>query len=84
MSDFQSFPISTPKLLCNNFRRSYVAICDYYDQRYKDEVVWDIEHIYFTHDLHEIRLEDFSHLPVKYGFYLFTIHVCHSFFIEIK
>uniref|UniRef100_A0A914Y306 CARMIL pleckstrin homology domain-containing protein n=1 Tax=Panagrolaimus superbus TaxID=310955 RepID=A0A914Y306_9BILA len=65
LSDFQTFPISTPKLLCNNFRRSYVAICDYYDQRYKDEVVWDIEHIYFTHDLHEIRLEDFVHLPVK-------------------
>uniref|UniRef100_A0A7E4ZZG2 Carm_PH domain-containing protein n=1 Tax=Panagrellus redivivus TaxID=6233 RepID=A0A7E4ZZG2_PANRE len=65
VSEFASFPESTPKLLCNNFRRSYVAICDYYDQRYKDEVVWDFEHIYFTHDLHEIRLEDFTHLPIK-------------------
>ena len=65
LNEFSNLPESTPKLLCNNFRRSYVAICDYYDQRYKDEVVWDFEHIYFTHDLHEIRLEDFVHLSIK-------------------
>ena len=65
LNEFSNLPESTPKLLCNNIRRSYVAICDYYDQRYRDEVVWDFENIYFTHDLHEIRLEDFIHLTVK-------------------
>lgn len=65
LNEFCNYPVSTPKLLCNNFRRSYVTICDYYEQSYKDEVVWDFEHIYFTHDLHEIRLEDFVHLSLK-------------------
>lgn len=40
LNSFNSLPSSTPDLPCNNFRRSYVAFCDYYDQPYKDEVVW--------------------------------------------
>lgn len=28
-------------------------------------MLWDIERIYFTHHIHEIRLDDFSHLSVK-------------------
>uniref|UniRef100_A0A915EGM3 Uncharacterized protein n=1 Tax=Ditylenchus dipsaci TaxID=166011 RepID=A0A915EGM3_9BILA len=65
ISMFSYLPSSTPDLPCHNFRRSYVAYCDYHDQPFKDEVVYDVERIYFVHDIHEIRLEDFSHLSVK-------------------
>ncbi|VDN18460.1 unnamed protein product [Gongylonema pulchrum] len=47
---------------CHNFRRSYAALCDFYDQPFRDEVVWDIEKIYATHGLHILRLDDFTHL----------------------
>lgn len=40
LNSFTLLPSSTPDLPCNNFRRSYVAFCDYYDQPYKDEIVW--------------------------------------------
>ncbi|KAI6234521.1 Carm-PH domain-containing protein [Aphelenchoides fujianensis] len=63
--DFQSLPNSQPYLPCHNFRRSYVAFCDYVDHPFKEEVFWDIERIYFSHHIKEIRLDDFSHLNVK-------------------
>ncbi|KAI6179615.1 Carm-PH domain-containing protein [Aphelenchoides besseyi] len=63
--DFQSLPNSQPYLPCHNFRRSYVAFCDYVDHPFKEEVFWDIERIYFSHHIREIRLDDFSHLNVK-------------------
>ncbi|KAI1714065.1 protein CARMIL [Ditylenchus destructor] len=65
MSLFAFLPTSTPDLPCHNFRRSYVAYCDFHDQPFKDEVVWDVERIYFVHNIREIRLDDFSHLSVK-------------------
>lgn len=63
--DFPSLPTSTPELPCHNFRRSYVAYCDWADQPFRDEVIWDIERIYFVHGHHELDLNDFSHLTAK-------------------
>ncbi|MCP9260280.1 Leucine-rich repeat-containing protein 16A [Dirofilaria immitis] len=60
--EFWFLPSSRPYLPCHNFRRSYAAICDYYDQPFRDEVVWDIEKIYATHGIHILRLDDFTHL----------------------
>lgn len=59
---FWFLPSSRPYLPCHNFRRSYAAICDYYDQPFRDEVVWDVEKIYATHGIHILRLDDFTHL----------------------
>lgn len=39
-AEFPSLPSSTPDLPCHNFRRSYVALCDYYDHPFRDEIVW--------------------------------------------
>ena len=47
------------------YRRSYVAQCDALEVQFRDEVLWNIERIYFTNDIHELRLEDFSYLGVK-------------------
>uniref|UniRef100_A0A915PT12 CARMIL pleckstrin homology domain-containing protein n=1 Tax=Setaria digitata TaxID=48799 RepID=A0A915PT12_9BILA len=60
--EFRFLPNSRPYLPCHNFRRSYAAVCDYYDQPFRDEVVWDIEKIYATHGIHILRLDDFTHL----------------------
>uniref|UniRef100_A0A914GQ65 CARMIL pleckstrin homology domain-containing protein n=1 Tax=Globodera rostochiensis TaxID=31243 RepID=A0A914GQ65_GLORO len=65
VADFPSLPNSVPELPCHNFRRSYVAHCDCMEQPFRDEVIWDIERIYFVHGQHELDLNDFSHLPAK-------------------
>ncbi|VDK72331.1 unnamed protein product [Onchocerca ochengi] len=60
--EFWFLPSSRPYLPCHNFRRSYAALCDYYDQPFRDEVVWDVEKIYAIHGIHILRLDDFTHL----------------------
>uniref|UniRef100_A0A1I7YRM4 Carm_PH domain-containing protein n=1 Tax=Steinernema glaseri TaxID=37863 RepID=A0A1I7YRM4_9BILA len=64
-SDFAMMPSSRPVLACHNFRRSYAALCDFYDLPFREEVVWDVEKIYSIHHLRVLRLEDFTHLPIK-------------------
>uniref|UniRef100_F1KRJ3 Leucine-rich repeat-containing protein 16A n=1 Tax=Ascaris suum TaxID=6253 RepID=F1KRJ3_ASCSU len=61
-NEFSTLPCSKPLLACHNFRRSYAALCDFYDQPFREEVVWDIEKIYGSHRLHILRLDDFTHL----------------------
>ncbi|CAK5086124.1 unnamed protein product [Meloidogyne enterolobii] len=65
IADFALLPLSTPELPCYNFRRSYVAYCDWMEQPFRDEIIWDIERIYFFHGQHELDLNDFSHLSLK-------------------
>ncbi|KAF7635023.1 hypothetical protein Mgra_00005621 [Meloidogyne graminicola] len=65
IADFPFLPFSTPELPCHNFRRSYVAYCDLMEQPFRDEIIWDIERIYFFHGQHELDLNDFSHLLLK-------------------
>lgn len=40
LSEFPTLPLATPELPCNNFRRSYVAYCDWMEQPFRDEVIW--------------------------------------------
>jgi hypothetical protein len=65
LSEFSALPTSIPELPCHNFRRSYVAYCDWMEQPFRDEVIWDIERIYFYHGQHDLDLNDFSHLTTK-------------------
>ncbi|KAE9421704.1 hypothetical protein Angca_003133 [Angiostrongylus cantonensis] len=50
---------------CHSFRRTYAALCDYYDQPYREEVSWDVEKIYTVNRVYCLRVEDFSHLLPK-------------------
>ncbi|KHJ82568.1 hypothetical protein OESDEN_17738 [Oesophagostomum dentatum] len=50
---------------CHSFRRTYAALCDFYDQPYRDEVSWDVEKIYAVNRVCCLRIEDFSHLLPK-------------------
>ncbi|CAK5065110.1 unnamed protein product [Meloidogyne enterolobii] len=40
IADFALLPLSTPELPCHNFRRSYVAYCDWMEQPFRDEIIW--------------------------------------------
>ncbi|CEF65531.2 Leucine-rich repeat, ribonuclease inhibitor subtype-containing protein [Strongyloides ratti] len=64
-TDYDKLPNCYPYLPCNDFRKSYAAICDLYDQQVKEEVIWDIEKIYAASSISILRLEDFTHLSSK-------------------
>ncbi|KAH9494586.1 F-actin-uncapping protein LRRC16A [Bulinus truncatus] len=50
---------------CGGFTEMYQCMCDYHSQPLRDEVVWDIDTIYLSHDCRELRLQDFDHLSGK-------------------
>ncbi|XP_052825308.1 F-actin-uncapping protein LRRC16A isoform X3 [Octopus bimaculoides] len=47
---------------CGGFSHMYASMCDYHHLPYRDEVAWDVDTIYLTHDTKELRLKDFDHL----------------------
>lgn len=61
-SDFATLPIDVSPRPCHSYRRTYAALCDFYEQPYRDEVSWDVEKIYTVNKVRELRIEDFSHL----------------------
>lgn len=63
-TDFASLPSASPRP-CHSFRRTYAALCDYYEQPYREEVSWDVEKIYTANKLKDLKIDDFSHLLPK-------------------
>ena len=47
---------------CGGFSAQYLCMCDYYSMPFREEVAWDVDTIYFSHDSHELCLQDFEHL----------------------
>jgi Ran GTPase-activating protein (RanGAP) involved in mRNA processing and transport len=47
---------------CGGFSAQYAAMCDYFSLPFREEVAWDVDTIYFSHDSHEMNLQDFEHL----------------------
>ncbi len=47
---------------CGGFSAQYACMCDYYSLPFREEVAWDVDTIYFSHDSHEMCLQDFEHL----------------------
>ncbi|PAV68198.1 hypothetical protein WR25_19346 isoform H [Diploscapter pachys] len=64
-TDFSAIHIDVTPRACHSFRRTYAALCDFYDQPYREEVAWDVEKIYTINRLRDLRVEDFSHLLPK-------------------
>jgi len=50
---------------CGGFSTQYACYCDYYNLPYREEVAWDVDTIYFSHDSHELCLTDFEHLEQR-------------------
>ncbi|CAJ0946514.1 unnamed protein product, partial [Mesorhabditis belari] len=62
---FDDIKIDVTPRPCHSFRRTYAALCDYFDQPYREEVSWDVEKIYTINQVTDLRIEDFSHLLPK-------------------
>ncbi|KAF0314713.1 F-actin-uncapping protein LRRC16A [Amphibalanus amphitrite] len=50
---------------CGGFSTQYACMCDYHNLPYRDEVAWDVDTIYLSHDSRELSLQDFDHLDPK-------------------
>lgn len=50
---------------CGGFTAQYSCMCDYYNLPFREEVSWDVDTIYFSHDTREMCLQDFEHLDQR-------------------
>ncbi|XP_076763741.1 capping protein regulator and myosin 1 linker 1 leucine rich repeat protein isoform X3 [Xylocopa sonorina] len=50
---------------CGGFSAQYACMCDLHGIPYRDEVAWDVDTIYLSHDTRELNLRDFDHLDQK-------------------
>ncbi|XP_076658533.1 capping protein regulator and myosin 1 linker 1 leucine rich repeat protein [Halictus rubicundus] len=50
---------------CGGFSTQYACMCDLHGVLYRDEVAWDVDTIYLSHDTRELNLRDFDHLDQK-------------------
>ncbi|KAJ6641624.1 F-actin-uncapping protein LRRC16A [Pseudolycoriella hygida] len=50
---------------CGGFSTQYACMCDYHGVPYREEVAWDIDTIYLSHDTRILNLRDFDHLESK-------------------
>ncbi|XP_040574812.1 F-actin-uncapping protein LRRC16A isoform X1 [Lepeophtheirus salmonis] len=64
LRDTLEFKPPDPKTLgpCGGFSSQYACMCDYFGLPFREEVAWDVDTIYFSHDSRELRLQDFEHL----------------------
>ncbi|XP_014248202.1 F-actin-uncapping protein LRRC16A isoform X2 [Cimex lectularius] len=56
---------SPNQLPCGAFSTQYACMCDYHNLPYRDEVAWDVDTIYVSHNTRELSLKDFDHLEPK-------------------
>ncbi|KFM62821.1 Leucine-rich repeat-containing protein 16A, partial [Stegodyphus mimosarum] len=47
---------------CGGYSTQYACMCDYHSLPYREEVAWDVDTIYLSHDSKELSLLDFDHL----------------------
>lgn len=50
---------------CGGFSTQYACMCDFHGLPYRDEVAWDVDTIYLSHDARELCLRDFEHLDPR-------------------
>ena len=50
---------------CGGFSVQYRCMCDFHGVPYREEVAWDIDTIYLSHDCRLLNLRDFDHLEPK-------------------
>ncbi|XP_078047685.1 capping protein regulator and myosin 1 linker 1 leucine rich repeat protein isoform X4 [Augochlora pura] len=50
---------------CGGFSTQYACMCDLHGVLYREEVAWDVDTIYLSHDTRELNLRDFDHLDQK-------------------
>ncbi|KAL1129094.1 hypothetical protein AAG570_013625 [Ranatra chinensis] len=56
---------SSSQAPCGAFSTQYACMCDYHSLPYREEVAWDVDTIYVSHNTRELSLRDFEHLEPK-------------------
>ncbi|XP_046651489.1 F-actin-uncapping protein LRRC16A-like isoform X2 [Daphnia pulicaria] len=69
---------------CGNFSRQYACMCDYYGLPYREEVAWDVDTIYMSHNSKELNLRDFDHLDPKDLIPIIAALELNSFFLQFR
>ncbi|XP_033250958.1 F-actin-uncapping protein LRRC16A-like isoform X3 [Drosophila miranda] len=50
---------------CGGFSAQYACMCDFHGVLYREEMAWDVDTIYLSHDTRVLNLRDFDHLEPK-------------------
>ncbi|XP_062245655.1 capping protein, Arp2/3 and myosin-I linker protein 2 isoform X1 [Platichthys flesus] len=50
---------------CGGFFDTYAALCDFNEMPFIEEIQWDVDNIYSTHNWRQFNLHDFSHLDSR-------------------
>ncbi|XP_060933282.1 capping protein, Arp2/3 and myosin-I linker protein 2 [Limanda limanda] len=50
---------------CGGFSDTYAALCDFNEMPFIEEIQWDVDNIYSTHNWRQFNLHDFSHLDSR-------------------
>uniref|UniRef100_A0A336K1P9 CSON012992 protein n=1 Tax=Culicoides sonorensis TaxID=179676 RepID=A0A336K1P9_CULSO len=69
---------------CGGFSQQYACLCDYYGVPYREEVSWDIDTIYLSHDNKILNLKDFDHLEPKDLMAIVSVLEYNTFFRGLK
>ena len=60
---------------CGGFSNMYKCMCDLHHLPYREEVAWDVDTIYLSHDTKELSLQDFDHLNPRLAVCLHSVSV---------
>ncbi|XP_063699418.1 F-actin-uncapping protein LRRC16A isoform X2 [Culicoides brevitarsis] len=69
---------------CGGFSQQYACLCDYHGVPYREEVAWDIDTIYLSHDNKILNLKDFDHLESKDLMAIVSVLEYNTFFRGLK
>ncbi|XP_075527580.1 capping protein regulator and myosin 1 linker 1 leucine rich repeat protein isoform X6 [Dermacentor variabilis] len=62
MLDFNQSAEASDPGPCGNFSAQYICMCDFHGLPFREDVAWDVDTIYLSHDTKELSLLDFDHL----------------------
>ncbi|XP_048577148.1 F-actin-uncapping protein LRRC16A isoform X2 [Nematostella vectensis] len=65
VNNLRNAEVDTETGPCGGFSRVYACMCDYHGVPYLEEVAWDVDTIYLSHNTKEFNLQDFDHLEQK-------------------
>lgn len=69
---------------CGGFSLQYACMCDFHGLPYRDEVAWDVDTIYLSHDTRELCVQDFDHLDPKDLIPIISALVYNKWFTKLK
>ena len=69
---------------CGGFSLQYACFCDLLGIPYKEEIAWDIDTIYLSHDYKVLNLRDFDHMEHKDFLAMISVLEYNTYFRGIK